>query len=144
MPIKFNLDKLSKEPQVLHLSLLQMLLASPSFKEMDGFFVEEGVYEDSGEVLLHQTCPENDKEEAERRKEYEDLARECPGLPPYDELVEFDDLIPLKANYTLQEVDGRCKMVFSEVSLLGLDEQMAYDEAGNLVLASELEEESAD
>ena len=142
MAIHFkSIEAEETEYQILHLNVITLYLVAMGYiKEMH---VPADMYDQEGEVYLHQVVPETDSEESRRKKLYDDLAA-IPesNVPPYEELVEFDNIIPLKAEYTMGvDENGESVMKFKEIIWLQLDEQLAYDAEGNLVLASELDED---
>lgn len=140
MAIHFkSVEAEDKEYQVLHLNVVGLyLVAVGCTKEIQ---VPADEYEVEGEVYLHQIKPKTEEEEAKRKALYDKFSTiPDSDLPPYEELIEFDDLIPLKAKYEMTvNKDGESVMKFKEIVQLQLDEQLAYDADGNLVRASVLD-----
>ena len=142
MAIHFrSVNEENKEFQILHLNAVIMYLVSTGY--IGEVHVPLDAYDKEGEVYIHQIKPETQDDELKRKALYDEaVAAPDSDMPPYEELVEFDDIIPLKAEYTMGiDDEGKSVMVFKEVAPLELDEQLAYDPEGNLVLASELDED---
>ena len=142
MAIHFKcVEEENKEFQILHLNAVIMYLVSTGY--IGEVHVPADAYDKEGEVYIHQMKPETQDDESKRKALYDEaVAVPESDMPPYEELVEFDGIIPLKAEYTMGVDDeGKSVMIFKEVTPLELDEQLAYDPEGNLILASELDED---
>lgn len=143
MPIRIKPEfETFNDVQVLSVNMLALYFICSGY--METFPVKRGQYEQAGVVYLHQFSPETDEEEAKRKSLYDEAAAvENADLPPYEDLAEFDGLIPIKISYSL-EVDekGQTQMRFGEPEQLAIDDQLTYDDDGNIVRATIFDKEN--
>lgn len=105
---------------------------------MDDLSIPEGMeFDQEGEVYLFQEWFDDEAYERGIRKLYDDCASVDKNILSYDELCDFDGLIPLKAKYHL----GKGKhidygIIIDEVIHIPPDDQLTFDDDGNICLAS--------
>ena len=99
-------------------------------------------FAEKGEIYLYQEWDEDETHEKKMRELHSQTvaAMTAAGekdIPTYEELSEFDDLFPLKIEYHL----GKGKfsdnaILIDKVIVLPLEDQLTYDDDGNIVKAS--------
>ena len=105
--------------------------------------VGEGDFALEGELYLYQEFVDDDADYDSRMHAlYDQIAAADKDIPPYEDLSDYDGLIALKAKYHLGKGAHNDKaIIIDEVIPLPIEDQLTFDDDGNIVKASIFDEE---